>query len=215
MYHKNEDLRVQRTKEAIRNAFVELIEENGYEAITIKDITKRAKINRGTFYAHYQDKFELMETFKEKILSDLLTMVKVNLPNSIAEYKGNSSLKTPYVTAVTIFEYLNKNYKLFNVILNSSGNMAFQKELQKIIWRMLIENGPEALIDEDNLLVPADYLTSYVASAHLGIIQQWLGNGRKESPEEMAHILSVITVCGPFYAAGFKNESFEGKVDGV
>ena len=56
----NKDLRVIRTKESIQDALVELIEEKGFEAITVKDITTRAKINRGTFYSHYQDKYDLI-----------------------------------------------------------------------------------------------------------------------------------------------------------
>lgn len=48
MQNKNLDLRIIRTRESIREALVELIEEKGFEAITVKDITMRAKINRGT-----------------------------------------------------------------------------------------------------------------------------------------------------------------------
>ncbi|MEH6996395.1 TetR-like C-terminal domain-containing protein, partial [Neobacillus drentensis] len=51
---------------------------------------------------------------------------------------------------------------------------------------------------EENLLVPGQYLASYLASAHIGVIQQWLESGRKESPHEMARILSTIAVNGPF-----------------
>ncbi|WP_241675177.1 TetR-like C-terminal domain-containing protein, partial [Bacillus cereus] len=43
-----------------------------------------------------------------------------------------------------------------------------------------------------------------MASAHIGVIQQWLNNGQKETPEEIAHFLSTIAVHGPFYAAGLK-----------
>ena len=65
-------------------------------------------------------------------------------------------------------------------------------------------NNPDALLKEENLLVPAQYLASYVASAHIGVIQRWLESGRKESPQEMARILSTILVNGPFFAAGLK-----------
>ncbi|PFV67840.1 TetR family transcriptional regulator [Bacillus sp. AFS059628] len=43
-----------------------------------------------------------------------------------------------------------------------------------------------------------------MASAHIGVIQQWLNTGQKETPEEIARILSTIAVHGPFYAAGLK-----------
>lgn len=204
MQNNKFDLRTIRTKNAIRDALVEAMEEKNFESITVKDITTRANINRSTFYDHYLDKYDLLATFQEEILSELINMVKGNLPNVIAEYERSTSLQAPFTTAVSIFEYINKNSRFMNVVLSSNGDLSFQTKLKEFMWKMLIENGSDALVNEKNLLVPADYLTSYVASAHLGIIQQWLDNGRKESPEEMAHILSTITVNGPYFAAGLK-----------
>ena len=77
----NLDLRVVRTKTAIRNALVELIEEKGFDAITVKDITTKANINRGTFYAHYQDKFDLMTKCQEDIMYEFSNIAK-EIPRS-------------------------------------------------------------------------------------------------------------------------------------
>ncbi len=46
------DRRIARTKTAIREALVALIEEKGFDAILVSDIAERANINRGTFYLH-------------------------------------------------------------------------------------------------------------------------------------------------------------------
>ena len=54
MTEKKEDLRVQRTKDAIRDAFKKLVSSIPYEKITVKQIADRAKINRNTFYLHYE-----------------------------------------------------------------------------------------------------------------------------------------------------------------
>ena len=51
----NEDRRVQKTRQAIQNAFVELITEKNYPEITVKEIADRANVNRKTFYNHYAD----------------------------------------------------------------------------------------------------------------------------------------------------------------
>ena len=85
MRDNNTDLRVIRTKESIREALVELIEEKGFEAITVKDITTRAKINRGTFYAHYQDKYDLMTKCEEEIMLEMSRIAKQNFPEVIAD----------------------------------------------------------------------------------------------------------------------------------
>ena len=69
--NKKTDLRILRTKQSIRKAFYELIQEKGYESITIQDIADRAMINRNTFYLHYQNKPDLLDTCMNELLSDL------------------------------------------------------------------------------------------------------------------------------------------------
>lgn len=53
------DPRVRRTRKLLKQAFMDLMSEKGFDAMTVQDITERADINRATFYAHYTDKFEL------------------------------------------------------------------------------------------------------------------------------------------------------------
>lgn len=74
------DLRVMRTREAIRNALVDLIEEKGFESTSVKDITSKAKINRSTFYAHYQDKFDLMNTWLDEVILQMYNIATQELP---------------------------------------------------------------------------------------------------------------------------------------
>ena len=53
------DLRVRKTEEAIRSAFVSLVAEEGFDAVTVQQILERARVNRSTFYRHYADKYAL------------------------------------------------------------------------------------------------------------------------------------------------------------
>lgn len=58
---KNIDRRVQRTQQILKQAFIEVVREKGFDALNIQDITDRANVNRGTFYAHFADKYALGE----------------------------------------------------------------------------------------------------------------------------------------------------------
>lgn len=89
-------------------------------------------------------------------------------------------------------------------VLSPKGDLSFQTKLKDFMWKTIFEDTNGALINKENLLVPSQYLASYMASAHIGVIQQWLNTGQKETPEEIALILSTIAVHGPFYAAGLK-----------
>ncbi|KLT16007.1 TetR family transcriptional regulator [Neobacillus vireti] len=201
---RNTDLRIIRTKESIRDALVELIDEKSFEAITVKDITTRAKINRGTFYAHYQDKFDLMTKCEDEIMLEMSKIAKQNFPGVLTAFETNSPTATLFPIAVLIFEYLNEKSGFMKAVLGPKGDLSFQTRLKDFMWKTLFGNDPGALIKEQNLLVPGQYLASYIASAHIGVIQKWLDSGRKESPQEMARILSTMSINGPFFAAGLK-----------
>jgi len=197
------DLRVVRTIESIKEAFVALIEEKGFESITVKDITATAKINRGTFYAHYQDKYDLMNRCQEEFMLEMSNIAKQNIAKLVASINTNNSILQPLEIAVLIFEFLERNRKFIKAILGPNGDLSFQTKLKNFMWKTLFES-TENPIKQVNLLVPGEYLVSYIASAHIGVIQQWLLEDRKETPQEMAQILSTITLNGPFFAAGLK-----------
>lgn len=199
------DLRVIRTKESIRNALVELIEEKGFEAITIKDIASRARINRSTFYAHYQDKNDLMGKCQDNILNGMGNIVKQKVAGALESLSIEHTADiTTFAPAISIFEYLNENKKLVRALLGPKGDVTFQTKLKGLMWTILFEGNEVSSFKKENLLVPGEYLISYIASAHVGVIQQWLDGDSQESPLEMAQILSTITLNGPLYAAGLK-----------
>lgn len=195
----NTDRRIVRTRLVIRDALTELIEEKGFDAISVKDITTRADINRGTFYLHYRDKFDLLEQSEAEVIAGIIQIINRATSENIESYRESG---IPVSVIVTIFEYINENAAFLKAILGPRGDVSFQSQLKTMIWKNLFEKNLSKLIKKENLLVPSEYFVSYVASAHLGIIQQWLMNDRKETPLELARILSILTFKGPFYAAG-------------
>ena len=60
---KRVDPRVKRTRKLLEKAFMELMVEKGFQSITIQDVTERATVNRATFYAHFEDKFDLLDSY--------------------------------------------------------------------------------------------------------------------------------------------------------
>ncbi len=199
----NTDLRIVRTKELIRDALIDLIDEKSFDAITVRDITNKAGINRGTFYAHYQDKFDLVATYEDEIIEKIAKIAKQSILAYISS--DNTDDFTMFPQAVTLFECFYENGEFLRAILSHKGDLSFQTRLKDFVWdKLFSKDSEDAIYREDKLLVPGEYLAAYISSAHLGVIQQWLNTGKKESPEEMARILFKITVNGPFYAAGIK-----------
>lgn len=66
------DLRVKKTRRAIRSAFYALLLEKPFEKITVKDITERAEINKTTFYAHYDTIYDLVDQLEEETVTTIM-----------------------------------------------------------------------------------------------------------------------------------------------
>lgn len=205
MIKSEKDRRAIRTKKMIRKALSELIEEKGFSNISITDLTTRADINRGTFYLHYADKYDLLESVENEILLELETLAKTyrtSLTSAI------DPLNHPIPFAVKLFEYFQENAKLITAILGPNGDPLFRRKLQKYLKINFFEKELANVIRKENLLIPEDYFSAYLLAAHLSVVEQWLENGMKETPAEMALILTKMSLLGPYKVAGFKNEFF-------
>lgn len=78
---KHEDPRVTRTRNLLVDALNELLGEKSFEAITVSEITERATLNRVTFYAHFQDKFALLEyAMRSKVRSQVNAQLDASGP---------------------------------------------------------------------------------------------------------------------------------------
>lgn len=206
MQNNHLDLRVVKTKEAIQNALFDLMEEKGFEAITVKDITTKAKLNRGTFYTHYENKFDLINKYQENFMSELSGLFKWSRKDLMDESEQSQSAHNPRPSfIISIIEFLNHNHRFLKIMLDTQGNLSFQIKLKNFIQENLFENN-DALLNQEDLLVPAPYYTAYVVSAFLGVIRQWLYNGGKESAVEVAQILSILNLKGPFSAVGLQQD---------
>ena len=72
MKSKGKDYRTRVTKMLIRKAFTDMLKEKPIQSITIKELCETAGINRGTFYSHYSDIYDLLEKLEEELMADFI-----------------------------------------------------------------------------------------------------------------------------------------------
>src|SRR5579864_563044 len=72
MTQNSGDLRARRTRKLLRDALLELIEERGFDAITVGEIAERAMVSRAAFYRYYQDKYDLVEQIFEEMVATVV-----------------------------------------------------------------------------------------------------------------------------------------------
>lgn len=200
MTERAAEKRVNRTKRLIRDTLTELIEEKGFEGVTVRDLTERAKINRGTFYLHYRDKYDLLEQSEDEIIKGIVQLVHEISPIEAVAY---TSQNEPFPIIQKLFEYFQENANFMKVILGPKGDPAFQVKLRELITETFL-NKMAKEINSEEMMVPVEFLTTYVSAAHVGVIQHWLETGMEKSPREMTLILAKMTLLGPGHVAGLK-----------
>ncbi|HEK4612131.1 TPA: TetR/AcrR family transcriptional regulator C-terminal domain-containing protein [Clostridioides difficile] len=198
------DRRTIRTKKMIRSALAELIDEKGFNNISVTDLTQRADINRGTFYLHYVDKYDLLERIENEIIQEIEEETK-HLDSSNMMEIDTSSEPLPFM--VKLFEYFRKNSVIIKSILGPKGDPTFERKIKKFIETNLFEKQKLINFNIDEAIISEEYFIQYIFSADLGVIQYWLEKNMKESPEEMALILARMSLLGPLRAVGIRKDS--------
>jgi len=176
------EMKVAKTKELLRNTLVELIEEKGFDAVSVRDITLKAGLNRGTFYLHYRDKYDLLEKNENKVLAGIQEKLKHLKPYEFDKYYSKDMVYPP---VLQLFCYLMENKHLIKILISSKGDPAFQKKMKEYIKEAFYEK----LVFNDNQYfsdVPDEYILAFISSAFFGLIEQWLEKDEPNSPEEMA-----------------------------
>ena len=190
------DRRIIRTKKALRDALTILMKEKTFDEITVSDLTTRADINRGTFYLHYRDKYDLLEQSEEEIIEGIRKTRSKKRMLKMEDIPGFDYMNEPMPFITELFEYLRENADFMTVILGAKGNPAFHVKLKNVMRDVMAE-GILMHLKEEDLIVPIGYLSAYAISAQLGVIQHWLDTGMRETPEEVSIIIARLVFGDP------------------
>lgn len=182
---KKSDLRIIRTKESIKNALYELAEKKSFNEISVTDITKKAEINRSTFYLHYKDKEELLQTLCDETFDKLKTYKSYITKEAVSQCRKSGA---PLPHLVPVLSYIKKNPEFFNLILNSSAKYSFFINLAKEFLPKLKSLMPDFNPDEITVMYGSGIMitsTSYIFS-------KWIKNGMKENPTDIAELITKM-----------------------
>ena len=171
-----------KTKQLIQRSFIQILENKSFDTITIGDITKTAQINRGTFYLHYEDKFDLLDHIEQQLFRDLGDHIdklqSLYSPASTFE-KGQEQL------ASALFNSIKIHAPLLNIFLSNHGRAGFHFRFRDAFSEKVRLNLEKNEHIHASLKAPMDYLLSFITSAFLGLMEQWIQNGMDKTPEEM------------------------------
>lgn len=186
------DLRVVRTQSWLREALIKLIDQVGFDAVTVQSLTREAGINRATFYQHYRDKYDLLEKSMTDMLTSLQAEVKVSDMKKVQ--LDIHSLEALFLRVLTI---ISRHQIYFKVMLGDKGLPSFQSQLTRLIKANLYEVIGQHFSFNPQQQIMQDIAITYVATANVGLLTQWLTGVMPYSAEFMATQMAYLFVEGP------------------
>ena len=182
---KKEDLRTKRTRKMILEAFIVLVEEKGYEHVTVSDIASKAMINRATFYAHFKDKQDVYDYIFEKAVGKfvmVLAPVQLGNTNQLQVYAIEQIL-------TQIFEKIQDNREFFKIVLNANGNEQLRKQLSQLLRSTYANIFEQVEIREKEFIVPIDFIIEYMSATFMASLHWWINQDSRFTPKQMAQLL--------------------------
>ena len=172
------DKRVERTRRTIRNTLLSLMGEKPVERITTTELCREARINRNTFYAHYGSPEDVLREIEDELVANVETE-------------------------------LGKGYKEGEVTLTMSRHVARHQELYRVLWRCKSSRLKERAIDlvigrslgvwrGEGLtaLSEGELFLRYAAQGSLAVVERWLYDGCRATPEEITELINRFTLEG-------------------
>lgn len=182
------DNRIKRTKRLLKQGVTKLILQKSIKKISVRELTDLVEINRGTFYLHYKDIYDLVEQIENELCEEFDEV----LVKSLAESNGDE---------LKVFRdfcyFLDENRDICYALLSDNGDINFLLKMRAIISRRCFSNAPKDYIKSygKNDYI---YIISYFESGTVGILRYWLSDesDSRKSSEEIALILKTLFMEG-------------------
>jgi AcrR family transcriptional regulator len=182
---KRMDARVRRTRDALGDALVALMQEKPFDTITVQDVLDRAKVGRSTFYAHYSDKDDLLMSDAEEFFESLSMALSV---------RGD---KSDRVFPVKEFFSHITEAKQFVDALMASGKFHDNMELAHGLFARGIERRLSELPRGQGIPAAERPAIAFAhAGALLSLLTWWVDRGMRQPPEEMDQLFHKMVWKG-------------------
>jgi len=180
------DRRVRRTHQLLSDALIDLTLSQGYDNITIRDITEHADVAYATFFRHFNDK------------NDLLHMTLNSLIEAIEGITyDHSNTEQAFAEGYAIFLHVQQHSNLYRLLMDSQGAHHILEKLKHAIAENMLE-ACISYIKPSLAHVPPSIITYQHASSIISLVSWWLANDMEIPPEQMATYY-MNTVIQPYF----------------
>ncbi len=174
---KKENRRTQMTKKILKDSLLELLEQQDIRKISIRSLCELADLNRSTFYKYYDSQYDLLKDMENDLLNQMEMVVSKDSNLSVNDNHLEGAL-----------QFMQDNLKLSKMLINSNADVNFQKQVLGLPSIMERLQGLKNEYGEHEY----SYAQTLILYGGYHIVMQWLENGCKESPHEMAGIIEHL-----------------------
>ncbi len=170
------DRRSRRSRKLLKQGLLELLREKRFFQISVRDITERMDMNRGTFYLHYPDTTALMQSVEEDMLQEAQSLVDAHMKETVE----SASLRPVFEP---LLDYVVAHHEDCKLLFDNDSGSGFLERLQKLVY----QNGVDLLRvryaprDENQLT----YLLNFIAFGLVGLMKEWFNQGMALPKEDL------------------------------
>ncbi|HYE12583.1 MAG TPA: TetR/AcrR family transcriptional regulator [Patescibacteria group bacterium] len=183
----DKDPRVTRTRNLILNAFLTLVEEKSFEAITVKDIAERATVNRATFYDHFVDKYALLEYVVSEAFMDIVSS-RLQPKTELTEETARGLILSMCDYQEAINGQCKQKYSSIAALVENK----LQLQLQDIVITMLENTTAFAGTERKKL----ELVAAMISCSIYGAANHWYTSGKSTNASSAAEEILPFVISG-------------------
>jgi AcrR family transcriptional regulator len=186
---RKDDRRVQRTQQLLRAALLSLIEEKGFEVLTVQEIIDRANVGRATFYAHFDSMEDLLISGFDGLRLALKDLQKQ------ARSRGGSDERL-FSFSHEIFAHIAEYRKAFRSMVGKPSGALVQQLLQKIVTELVRDDIKDIVGGREQMSAPAEAIVQFVTGELFGLAMMWASGRLSLSVDEVNSLFRRLAMPG-------------------
>ncbi|MDO5141434.1 MAG: TetR/AcrR family transcriptional regulator [Eubacteriales bacterium] len=171
-----EDKRIRRTKKLLRQALTHLMQQKDFQNITVTDVVREADINRGTFYAHYRDVYDLREQIEAEMIDDFREMIADLRPSEAATLQ-------PVLRRA--MDYLEENREIVTELIRAGGGNGFGEKMLGVLEACRLQIDPCRSVEDV-------YVARFIACGVVGMLRKWIIEPQPIPKTEMTALMTKV-----------------------
>lgn len=185
---KKVDRRVERTRQLLEAALLALIKEKGFDAISVQDIIDRANVGRATFYAHYDNKLDLLASGFEGLEADLKKE-----QGDARNHSANADERL-FSFSHALLAHAYRHREVFPAMVSKGGGAVVQHVLRNLLLQLVRDDVKTMALQENKNLVPPEAVAQFIAGGLFGLLMWWLNGKMQLSVEDANKVFRRLSV---------------------